>query len=181
MKNKRNAAKLKINTILGAGTVFQGDFTSEGSVRVDGTVEGSIKVKGALIVGAKGKITGDVEAGSAVVGGEILGNVNAPEKIELTSSARVIGDMVTAVIVIDEKAVFQGKCDMNQDVPEAQKKPSAKAVRFGKKSAKAAIAEALKEVEEEERLESMVAQKATEAALGQSAAEPKPEESTQEQ
>jgi len=65
----------------------------------------------------------------------------------LTSTARVIGDITTGGLVIDEKAVFQGRCDMNQD---AAKKPKLnnKAVKAMKKSAKSAIVEALKEVED---------------------------------
>lgn len=57
------------------------------------------------------------------------------------------------MLVVDERAIFQGKCDMYQEEVTGKKasKPSAKATRAGKKSAKAAIAEALKEVEEENR------------------------------
>ena len=84
----------------------------------------------------------------------MTGNITAPEKAELTASAKVLGDIATKVIVIDEHAVFQGKIDMNQTVPDRKGKArTAKAVRAGRKSAKAAIAEALKEVEEEEKRE----------------------------
>ena len=56
--------------------------------------------------------------------------------------------------MIDEHAIFQGKIDMNQAVPDKKgKAKAAKATRVGRKSAKAAIAEALKEVEEEEKRE----------------------------
>ena len=67
--------------------------------------------------------------------------------MELTSTARVIGDITTGGLVIDEKAVFQGRCDMNQDAGK-KPKPNNKAVKAMKKSAKSAIVEALKEVEE---------------------------------
>ena len=99
-------------------------------------------------------VTGDVQASSVLIGGEVTGNINAPEKAELTASAKVLGDIATNVIVIDEHAVFQGKIDMNQAVPDKKGKArTAKAVRAGRKSAKAALAEALKEVEEEENRE----------------------------
>ena len=99
-------------------------------------------------------VTGDVQAASVLIGGEVTGNITAPEKAELTASAKVLGDIATKVIVIDEHAVFQGKIDMNQTVPDRKGKArTAKAVRAGRKSAKAAIAEALKEVEEEEKRE----------------------------
>ncbi len=77
----------------------------------------------------------------------MYGNLNVPEKVELTSTARVIGDLTTSGLVIDEKAVFQGRCDMNQDISKKVKLNN-KAVKAMKKSAKSAIVEALKEVEE---------------------------------
>lgn len=138
----------KVSTIIGKGSVVDGDFTAAGSVRMDGIVEGSVKIGGHLVVGSTGKVHGNIEAQSAVIGGEVTGNVNAPERAELTSTARVIGDIKTSLIVIDEKAIFQGKCDMNQEEAKTKKR-SVKETRAGKKTAKDALKEALKEMEEE--------------------------------
>ena len=113
---------------------------------MDGTIEGNIKVSGHLVVGSTGKIHGNVEALSAVIGGEVIGNVNAPEKTELTSTAKLIGDIRTDAIVIDEKAVFQGKCDMNQEEGKGKRRP-VREKRAGRKSARDALREALKEAE----------------------------------
>lgn len=157
MLGKKDAADIKINTILGRGSDFQGDFSTNGSARIDGNVDGNVKVAGVLTVGASGAINGTVEARAAVIGGAIVGNIQALERVEMTSTARVLGDVTTKIIVIDENAVFQGKCDMNQEVPDAKRgrAASAKAVRAGRKSAKEAIEEALKEVEEEEKREAL--------------------------
>ncbi|MCM1569344.1 MAG: polymer-forming cytoskeletal protein [Roseburia sp.] len=143
--------EVRLCTIIGRGTEFNGDFTVQGSARIDGMVFGKVTVSGTLIIGAGGRIEGDVYAQSAIIGGELLGDVNAPDKVELTSEARVIGDITTNNIVIDEHAVFQGRCDMNQTMPERKARPriSAKA----KKSAKAALAEALKEMEAAQQVE----------------------------
>lgn len=141
-------AENKISTIIGKDVVVDGDFTAAGSVRLDGTVEGNVKVGGHLLVGVSGKIHGDLEAASTAIGGEILGNVTAPEKTELTSTARVIGDIRTNVIVIDEKAVFQGRCDMNQEEAKPRRRPP-RENRAGKRSAKEALRDALKAAEEE--------------------------------
>ena len=151
MLGKKNA-DTKMSTLIGAGAELTGDFTLDGSARIDGKIGGN--VTGNLILGAGSIVTGDVQAASVLIGGEVTGNITAPEKAELTASAKVLGDIATKVIVIDEHAVFQGKIDMNQTVPDRKGKArTAKAVRAGRKSAKAAIAEALKEVEEEEKRE----------------------------
>ena len=146
MLGKKNA-DTKMSTLIGAGAELTGDFTLDGSARIDGKIGGNVTGAGSIV-------TGDVQAASVLIGGEVTGNITAPEKAELTASAKVLGDIATKVIVIDEHAVFQGKIDMNQTVPDRKGKArTAKAVRAGRKSAKAAIAEALKEVEEEEKRE----------------------------
>lgn len=147
MKNKEK--QVQISTLIGKGSELAGDFSAQGSARIDGRVNGNVTVTGTLIVGSKGSISGNVSAKAVVIGGEVLGDINAPEKTELTATAKVLGDIATQIIVIDENAIFQGKCDMNQAAPDKKAKSRiAKATRVGKKTAKAAIAEALKEVEE---------------------------------
>lgn len=144
-------ANAKIGTIIGKGTVIGGDFTAEKSVRMDGVIEGDVKVTGEIVIGATGRVNGNVEAAAAIIGGEVYGNVTAPERVELTPTARLIGNIKTAVVVIDEKAVFQGGCDMNQDPSSGAKakKRIARETRAGKKSAKDALQEALREVRAE--------------------------------
>lgn len=141
-------SKTAITTIIGKDSVVEGDFKAGGSVRLDGAIEGNVTVAGNLIIGAAGKIHGNLDVSSVIIGGEVIGNVNAAQRTELTATARIIGDIKTTLIVIDEKAVFQGRCDMNQDETKIKKHP-AKEDRAGKKSAKDAIREALKEAEEE--------------------------------
>ena len=76
----------------------------------------------------------------------VYGNLNVPEKVELTSTARVIGDITTNGLVIDEQAIFQGSCNMNQDTSK-RPKPNRRAVKEMQKEAKSAISDALKDAE----------------------------------
>ena len=142
-----NKKETPISTIIGMGAECNGDFVSGGAIRIDGTVNGNVTGPEVVILGASGCINGDISAQRVIIGGEVYGNLNVPEKVELTSTARVIGDITTGGLVIDEKAVFQGRCDMNQEAGK-KPKPNNKAVKAMKKSAKSAIVEALKEVEE---------------------------------
>lgn len=148
----REKNETKIQTILGKDTIIDGDFQAIGSTRVDGSIKGNVTIKGTLILGATGQIFGDVEAKSAVVGGEIIGHVITTDRVDLCASAKVIGDIKTNAFTVDTNAVFQGRCDMNLNEEELKKssrgnKVSMKDARENKKSAKAAIEEALKEVE----------------------------------
>lgn len=144
---KRSVAK--IGTIIGKGNVIGGDFSAPNSVRLDGEIEGNVTVGGLLVVGSRGKIVGNVTASEAIIGGEVYGDIVAPDKIEITETARVIGNIQTKVIVVDEKAVFQGSIDMYQEDVPAKKRRTAKESKAVKKTAKDALKEALREVDAE--------------------------------
>ena len=144
---------VKFSTIIGKGAECQGDFTANDSVRMDGTVNGNVSVTGALIIGAEGVVNGNISAQSVVVGGRVLGNVLAPDRVELIGTAQVFGDITTEVLVVDEKAIFQGKCNMNKEMPVDKVQFDLRSVRAGKKTAKAAIVEALRADEEEFELQ----------------------------
>lgn len=103
----------QVGTIIGPGAVIDGPLTTKDSTRIDGTVKGNVTISGALIVGQEGKIVGTVSAMNAYVAGEINGNVSTPQgKIEISDTGKVYGDVTCKGIIIDENAVFQGKCEM---------------------------------------------------------------------
>ncbi|MBR1853448.1 MAG: polymer-forming cytoskeletal protein [Lachnospiraceae bacterium] len=139
--------EIKLTTLIGEGAKLDGDFSALGSARIDGIIGGDVEVEGTLILGVSGKINGNVKADAAIIGGEVQGNIVAPKKAELTNTAKVMGDIQTAVIVIDEHAVFQGKCSMEQGEPDDKTQALAeKSANASKKSAQNALDEAMKEV-----------------------------------
>ncbi len=136
----------QITTIIGIGAECNGDFKSDSSIRIDGTVNGNVIVENTVIVGASGVINGDINAQMVIIGGEVYGNLNVPEKVELTSTARVLGDITTNGLVIDEKAIFQGRCDMNQSAGKVSK-PNNRAMKAGMKSARSTMADVHRETD----------------------------------
>ena len=78
MLGKKNA-DTKMSTLIGAGAELTGDFTLDGSARIDGKIGGNVTVTGNLILGAGSIVTGDVQAASVLIGGEVTGNITAPE------------------------------------------------------------------------------------------------------
>lgn len=108
-----NALLEQVGTIIGPGAVIEGPLTTKDSTRIDGIVKGNVTISGALIVGQDGKITGTVSALNVYVAGEVTGNITAPQgKIEISDTGKVYGDISCKGIIIDENAVFQGKCEM---------------------------------------------------------------------
>lgn len=148
--------KMKICSVLGEGTVIEGDYRTKGAVRLDGVIHGNVTIEGILILGVSGRINGNITALGAVIGGDVIGNLEIRDKLELMSTAKVVGDIVTGGIVIDENALFQGRCSMNQDeasIRNKLSKPSRRDAKSAKRSAQDAVNDAMKGVRTEIKLE----------------------------
>lgn len=105
----------KIDSIIGAEAVFEGNLTTSATTRVDGVVKGDIRSEGTLIVGPGGKVVGNIKAANIMVGGTVEGDLTADNKIEAASTGVIIGNIETKCLFIDENAVFQGQCNMRRD------------------------------------------------------------------
>ena len=99
-------------TVIGDGTVMDGNLKSNSSVRVDGTVNGDVTTESFVIVGTSGKVQGNIKASDVNIAGEVNGNVRNSGKIELAGKGKLVGDIQTASLAIEESAVFQGSCTM---------------------------------------------------------------------
>jgi cytoskeletal protein CcmA (bactofilin family) len=74
-----------LNTMLGQGCKIKGDIELQGTIRIDGTFEGSIGTPDTLIIGKSGVVKAEVKVKNAVIGGKLVGNITAANKIELQS------------------------------------------------------------------------------------------------
>lgn len=109
-------AKKGMQTFLGPSTSLEGKLSFEGTVRLDGHFKGSIESKeGVMVVGENAHIDADISVFSAVVGGEVKGNIQATNLIELHAPARVFGDLSAPAVVIDAGVVFHGNCNMKPE------------------------------------------------------------------
>lgn len=97
-------------TILGADAVFKGQLRFEKGVRLLGKFEGEITSSGQLLIADGAALAGDVKAGNIRVDGNVKGNLEAGEKVQLTASAKVEGDLQAARLEVAEGAVLVGQC-----------------------------------------------------------------------
>lgn len=116
----------KISTLIGVGTVFNGDFIVQDTMRVDGTINGNCTSKGTLILGEEGKIVGNISAQNIFISGEVKGDIVSTGKLEVLSTGKVTGDIRARKLVVDEDAYFDGRCTMateqtSQAVKEVKK------------------------------------------------------------
>ena len=111
----RDIKEGRLSGFVGHGTVLTGETHFQMMLRVDGQLTGTVTSHGGtLIVGTNGQVDANVSVGVATVNGVINGDVVATEKIQLGRTARVMGNISTPRLVIEEGAVFEGGCTMIQ-------------------------------------------------------------------
>ena len=102
------------NGFLDRGSVYRGELEFEDTMRIDGRFNGKITSKNELIVGESASIEADIHVGRIAISGTVMGKIRADQKIEIHRSGRVFCDLETPALIIEEGAVFQGNCNMEQ-------------------------------------------------------------------
>lgn len=101
-----------LSTIVGKDSVFTGDMEVKGTLRVDGRIKGRIICDETVSIGATGEVEAEIDAKLVIVAGTVVGNIRTSEKIEMQAKAKVLGDVSTKNIVIEQGAIFHGSCQM---------------------------------------------------------------------
>ena len=111
--------------VIGKSVTIKGQIFSQEDLTIDGEVEGSVELKEhRLTVGPNGKLQAGVKAREIVVLGTINGNVEATDKIDIRKDARLVGDIKTARIVIEDGAYFKGSIDITRGAATEPAKPA---------------------------------------------------------
>jgi cytoskeletal protein CcmA (bactofilin family) len=109
----RDIKEGRLSGFVGYGTVLTGETTFQSMLRVDGHLTGRVTSEnGTLIVGSSGRVDANVMVSSASVNGTINGDIIALEKVELGRTARVMGNIQTPRITIEDGAIFEGNISM---------------------------------------------------------------------
>ena len=119
-KEKLDVNKASINTIVGKGSVLEGNFELQDGVRVDGRLAGRLESSGILIVGPTGVVNADpIRVRDAIVAGRVEGNIEAEHQVKLDATAVVVGNVTGKVLIVEEGATLRGLCDVGEtgDLP----------------------------------------------------------------
>jgi cytoskeletal protein CcmA (bactofilin family) len=120
-----------MNTQIGQTVVLKGEISARESLLIDGEVEGTVELQEAsLTVGPHGRVTADIRAKEIIIDGAVKGNLYASERIEIRRSGSVVGDLVSARVMIEDGAYFKGSVDIVRLEAEAPR-PPAEPVRVG--------------------------------------------------
>jgi cytoskeletal protein CcmA (bactofilin family) len=107
-----------VSTIIGEECIVEGKIISRGNLRIDGSAEGEIHAEDTVVIGPGGKVEGNVEARTVIIGGTIMGNVKVSEKLEIQPEGSISGDMHTPYgrLIIEEGARIEGNLTMTKDI-----------------------------------------------------------------
>jgi len=103
-----------VNSIIGEGSEFKGEFKINGLLRIDGKFQGTIETDGKVLIGQSGDAVTDIKARLVVIGGMVRGNIYAMERVILLSSGRVNGNIITPSLIMEDGVVFEGNCTINK-------------------------------------------------------------------
>ncbi|MCC6302472.1 MAG: polymer-forming cytoskeletal protein [Gammaproteobacteria bacterium] len=115
-KGRRALDNVKqFTTLIGGGTRVTGTLRGSENCIVNGTVEGDCEIDGMLVLGEPGRWHGNITASMAIISGEVVGDIMASEKLELSASARITGNIISPVVAMAEGAIHQGGIRMTRE------------------------------------------------------------------
>jgi cytoskeletal protein CcmA (bactofilin family) len=118
---KNNENDPNVINLIGSGTEINGDVTSNGDIRIDGTLNGNLNTKGKVVIGESGKAKGEITCKNADISGKIEGKIIISELLSLKPSSLIEGDIIANKLAIEPGARFTGNCTMNN--PDQRPRP----------------------------------------------------------
>jgi cytoskeletal protein CcmA (bactofilin family) len=99
-------------SLIGAGTTMKGDITSNGDLRIDGTLVGNIHCSAKVVIGANGNVQGDINGQTADIMGKVAGTIKVKDLVVLKGGSTLNGNIQAAKLQIEPTANFNGECHM---------------------------------------------------------------------
>src|ERR1700743_726987 len=100
-------------SLIGAGTTMKGDITSNGDLRIDGTLVGNINCSAKVVIGANGNVQGDVHGQQADIMGKVPGTIKVKDLLQLKGGSTVNGNIEAGKLQIEPTVNLNGQCNMS--------------------------------------------------------------------
>jgi cytoskeletal protein CcmA (bactofilin family) len=107
---------------LGKNVTVKGQIFAREDLTIDGEVEGTVECQEhRLTIGPNARVQAGLKAREIIIHGSIQGNVDATDKIDIKKEAKLVGDIKTSRIVIEDGAYFKGSIDISKAVAPSSK------------------------------------------------------------
>src|SRR5437764_14397968 len=109
----RDIKEGRLSGFVGHGTTLTGETEFHAMLRVDGHLIGTVASEtGTLIIGTNGQVDANIMVAAAMINGTVNGDILASEKLQLGRTARVMGNIQTPRLIVEEGAILEGGCSM---------------------------------------------------------------------
>src|SRR5262245_11986891 len=112
---KRSNSNHAATSVIDHGCIAQGRLSFVGTVAMNGKFHGELFSADTLFLGSEAEVEAEVQVNVGVIAGQIRGNITGRERIEVGRTARIFGNIVTPILVLEEGAVFDGLCKTSQN------------------------------------------------------------------
>ena len=109
------------NSFIGEKSYFEGKFLINGTIQINGKFEGAVLKVDQIQIGQSGRVKANLEASSVMVEGIVIGNIKASTRIMLLPTARVLGDIKTPELLIQNGVILEGRCLISNNLEEPAK------------------------------------------------------------
>ena len=106
----------KVETTFSSTTSFSGVLKFDSSLKVEGKFKGKIISKGHLIIGENAKVNANIKAQSIIIAGEVRGDVEASDRLEMLPTGKLYGNIKTKKLKMADGVVFEGSCQMLETI-----------------------------------------------------------------
>lgn len=109
----RDIKEGRLSGFVGHGTTLTGETEFHAMLRVDGHLIGTVSsTAGTLIIGTNGQVDANISVAAAMINGSVNGDIIATEKLQLGRTARVMGNIQSPRLIVEEGAILEGSCSM---------------------------------------------------------------------
>lgn len=115
-KDKRNADPTSSQNRINEGTHIEGDITSSGFFRIDGSIKGNISKPSKVVLGVKGFIEGTLQCEQADIEGTFDGKLMVSGLLTLRATAKITGEVSVSKLSVEPGATFNATCEMSDGV-----------------------------------------------------------------
>ena len=117
-------AEPRNSAMIGKSVKVNGQIFTKEDLYVDGDVEGTIEsAENKVTIGPNGRVQASIRAREVIILGQVQGNVETTDKVDIRKDAKLVGDIVAARISIEDGALFKGSIDIKK--PEPKSAPAA--------------------------------------------------------
>ena len=112
--NSSGTANARNTAMIGSSITIKGTVSGDEDLLIEGKVEGTITLKDHEVsIGQSGQVTADVSAKTIRIDGEVTGDITGTEKVVLSKSGNVRGNIVAPRVTLEDGAIFKGSIDMD--------------------------------------------------------------------